>query len=134
MAIPFVGALIQPVSDVLNTVLKRVLPEDPELQRKAQSEVLQALHGQHMQELQAAMNVIVAESQGGLLARNWRPIVMLTFTACVVAHWLGYTPDNLPPEQVEHLLDIVQLGLGGYVIGRSAEKVAPAIVEAVKRR
>lgn len=134
MALPIIGALIKPVSDVLNTVLKRVLPEDPELQRKAQSEVLAALHGQHMQELQAAMAVIVAESQGGLLARNWRPIVMLTFTGLVCAHWLGFTPPNLPETVVMKLLDLVQLGLGGYVIGRSVEKVAPAVVDAIKKR
>lgn len=129
-----VASLIGPVSKMFTTVLERILPENPEAVRKAQSELLQVMHGEHMMELEAAMKVIVAESQGGLLARNWRPIVMLTFTACVVAHWLGFTPDNLPPEQVEKLLDIVQLGLGGYVIGRSAEKIAPAIVQAVTKK
>jgi len=28
---------------------------------------------------------------------------------------------------------IVELGLGGYMIGRSAEKVLPSVVEAVKK-
>jgi hypothetical protein len=32
------------------------------------------------------------------------------------------------------LWDIVQLGLGGYVIGRSIEKVAPQIAAAVAPR
>ena len=49
---------------------------------------------------------------------------MLTFVGLIVAHWLGFTPDNLPSEQVMALLDIVKIGLGGYVVGRSAEKVA----------
>jgi len=31
------------------------------------------------------------------------------------------------------LWDIVQLGLGGYVIGRSVEKVVPAIAGAIKK-
>lgn len=134
MALPLVGALAGPIAGLVNTVLKRVLPEDPEVQRKAQSEVLQVLHSEHVHELQAAMAVIVAESQGGLLARNWRPIVMLTLAAMVCAHWLGFTPPNLPDSTVLKLLDIVQLGLGGYVIGRSAEKIAPAIVQAIKAK
>lgn len=32
------------------------------------------------------------------------------------------------------LWDIVQLGLGGYVIGRSAEKIIPQVAEIVGRR
>ncbi len=31
------------------------------------------------------------------------------------------------------LWDIVEIGLGGYVIGRSAEKVLPGIVESLKK-
>lgn len=134
MAIPLVGALIKPVSSLLNTVLERVLPEDPELRRKAQSEVLQAFHNEHMQELQAAMAIIVSESQGGLLARNWRPMTMIFFATMIGMHWMGFTPPNLPEAVVMKLLDIIQLGLGGYVIGRSAEKIAPSIVEAINKK
>ena len=61
------------------------------------------------------------------LAGNWRPITMLTFTALVVCHWLGLTPDDLPDEQVDQLMQIVQIGLGGYVVGRSAEKIARVV-------
>lgn len=57
------------------------------------------------------------------LQRNWRPLLMLWFGALVGAHWLGMTPENLNPGAVSQLMDIVQLGIGGYVIGRSAEKI-----------
>jgi len=31
------------------------------------------------------------------------------------------------------LWDIVEIGLGGYIIGRSAEKVLPAILEGARK-
>jgi len=78
-------------------------------------------------ELDSAMKIIVAEAQSGSwLAQNWRPITMLTFVALIVAHWLGFTPQNMPEAQVMALLEIVKVGLGGYVLGRSGEKIAKA--------
>jgi len=58
---------------------------------------------------------------------------MLTFTALLVADWLGYTAPNLTPELKAKLYEIIQLGLGGYVIGRSIEKVAREIKEPLKK-
>ncbi len=73
-------------------------------------------------------SAITAEVQGeSWLQRSWRPLVMLWFAGLVGAHWLGLTPDTLDPGTVEGLLDIVQLGLGGYVIGRSVEKTAKTV-------
>lgn len=75
------------------------------------------------EELQAAANIIMAEANGdSWLQRNWRPVTMLTFAGLVVAHWLGWTAENLQEAEVLALLDIVKVGLGGYVIGRSVEK------------
>jgi hypothetical protein len=37
-----------------------------------------------------------------------------------------------PSRRALKLCDIVEIGLGGYVIGRSAEKVLPGIVESLK--
>lgn len=76
-------------------------------------------------ELDAARAAIVAEATGeSWLQRNWRPVTMLTFTGLVVAQWMGFTADGITPEIEAQLLDIVKVGLGGYVVGRSAEKVA----------
>ena len=70
-------------------------------------------------------DIIVAEAGGeSWLQRNWRPIVMLIFAGLVCAHWFGATPENLNQESIEGLLDIVKIGIGGYVIGQSAESVA----------
>lgn len=53
----------------------------------------------------------------------WRPLVMLTFTGLIVAKWLGYTAPGISAEMELELMSIIKIGLGGYVVGRSAEKI-----------
>jgi len=74
--------------------------------------------------LKAQSSIIIAEAQGeSWIQRNWRPVTMLAFVSLVALHWLGLTPDTLTEKEVIELLDIVEIGLGGYVVGRSAEKI-----------
>jgi hypothetical protein len=75
--------------------------------------------------VEAQRDIIVAETQSeSWFTANWRPVTMLAFVGLVIAHWLGFTAPGISEEQVMSLLDIVKIGLGGYVVGRSAEKVA----------
>ncbi len=67
------------------------------------------------------------------LAANWRPITMLTFVGLIVARWFGWAAPNLSEAEYLKLWDIVNVGLGGYVVGRSVEKIAPALVGALKK-
>lgn len=53
------------------------------------------------------------------LTATWRPITMLTFLALVVGDSLGFLPNELN----EQAWTLLQLGLGGYVVGRTGEKV-----------
>lgn len=77
--------------------------------------------------------VLVAEaSSTSWLARNWRPILMLTFTY-IIAHNYVIGPlfsvrtVPIPPDMWE----LLKLGIGGYIIGRSAEKIAPSLADAI---
>jgi len=84
---------------------------------------------------QAAADVVKAEAQSShWLAANWRPVTMLVFVGLIVARWFGWAAPNLGAEEYIKLWDIVQLGLGGYVIGRSAEKIVPALTDAMRRK
>lgn len=64
------------------------------------------------------------------LAKNWRPMTMMTFTGLVVSYWFGYAPEGLSQDTIDRLFSIVQWGITGYVGGRSAEKIAKTITEA----
>ena len=57
------------------------------------------------------------------LKTTWRPITMLIFVGLIAARWLGLAVDNIPLELEMKLMSIVQLAIGGYVIGRSGEKI-----------
>lgn len=116
-------------------LLKAVLPsvfgtldeliEDKDKRNELKASINQKLLTLDESTIKAQAGLISAEANGeSWLQRNWRPVTMLTFAGCVVAHWLGFTPENLTEAEVMGLLDIVQIGLGGYVVGRSAEKVA----------
>ena len=58
---------------------------------------------------------------------------MLTFVALIVARWLGWSAPGLAEAEALKLWDIVEIGLGGYVIGRSAEKILPALVDSRRK-
>ena len=78
--------------------------------------------------LEAQTNVIIAEAKGdSWLQRSWRPITMLFLMGLVGAYWFGFVGENLSESSVELCFHLVQIGLGGYVVGRSAEKVAKSI-------
>ena len=116
------AALVKPVSDVINNIVDKVAP-DADMAEKLKFEITKELISADNISLQTQANVIMAEANGdSWLQRNWRPMTMVTFTGLVVLHWLGFTPENLSETQVLALLDIVKVGLGGYVVGRSIEK------------
>ena len=81
--------------------------------------------------MEAQAKVITAEAQGASwLQRSWRPITMLTFLLLVVADTFGMTTFRL----AEEAWTLLQIGLGGYVVGRSAEKVLPKVTEIMRQK
>jgi len=70
-------------------------------------------------------NVIVAEAQGASwLQRNWRPLLMVMFMVIIGWNYIIapiFKVVTLPvPKQ---LWTVLMIGVGGYVSGRSAEKI-----------
>jgi hypothetical protein len=129
-----IAALLPALLPVLGDLFKRWFP-DPAEAAKAQQDMVMALLSQQAALNAAAGDIIKAEAQSKhWLAACWRPILMLTFGGLIVARWLGWSAPGISEAEVLKLWDIVQLGLGGYVIGRSIEKVAPQIAAAVAPR
>lgn len=126
------AALLPVLAPLLGDTIKRLFP-DPAEAAKAQMEIQAALLTNAAQIETAAAGIVSDEAKSGGLAAMWRPIVMLTFTALIVARWMGYSAPGISEAEVLKLWDIVQLGLGGYVIGRSVEKIVPSIAGALRR-
>ncbi len=118
-----IHALIPAVTGLIGKAIDKAVPDKDDAEKLKADITLQAM-GMAQSELQGAVQVITAEANGeSWLQRNWRPLVMLSFTGLIGAHWLGFTPENLSEAQIVALLGIVKVGIGGYVVGRSGEKI-----------
>lgn len=103
--------------------------EDERAKRRAEVTALQnealALALALERERLAAQAAIVSAEAGGAswLQRNWRPITMLSFLGLVIADAFGMLAFRL----ADQAWLLLQIGLGGYVVGRSVEKISPQV-------
>ncbi|HSH41650.1 MAG TPA: 3TM-type holin [Arenicellales bacterium] len=83
-------------------------------------------------EMKAKASIIRAEATGeSWLQRNWRPVLMLVIVSIVANNYLlaPYLQALFGPEAAlaldlpERLWDLMTLGVGGYIAGRSGEKM-----------
>jgi hypothetical protein len=114
---------VAPMVKTLFSTIDKTIDNKADAEKMKQQIQQQLLSGQ-LKELEAQASIITAEAKGGWLQRNWRPLLMITFAGLVVAHWFGFTAPNIPESVQNSLLNIVMIGVGGYVVGRSGEKIA----------
>lgn len=126
----FLGGLFEP----LNNLISRFSNAEEKL--KAQAALLEVqtkLSGKILDYETTLLNVkaevMKAEAQSShWFVAAWRPVAMLTFLSLIVADSLGFMPTPLNPR----VWDIIELGMGGYVVGRTVEKVAPKALDSLK--
>lgn len=128
----FVAKVFEPavrLVDELHTSEEERLKIKSELFR-VQTEMAMQVLQYEQQLLESKTKIVVAEAQGGSwLQRSWRPITMLTFLVLVVLDSFGILANRLAPEA----WTLLQIGLGGYVVGRSVEKVMPKLTEVMRK-
>lgn len=118
--------------DVGGKLIDRLWP-DPTQRDQARLAMLELAQKGDLVEFTGRADIVKTEAASeNWLASSWRPILMLTFGALIVARWFGWAAPNLSEAEYLKLWSIVELGLGGYVIGRSAEKIVPAAAAALK--
>lgn len=110
--------VIEKAGDIID---KFVVDKDKAIEAKAKLQTMDLSNAKTALEAQVA--IVVAETQGGWIQRNWRPLTMLCFVFIIMwNHWISVvfslpsTP--IPPQMWE----LIKLGMGGYVVGRSVEK------------
>lgn len=116
------SAILSPLASIANSVIDKVVTDKNEAQR-IKAGIATAFMAEGAAHLEAASKIIIAEANGGFLQRNWRPFTMLVFVALVVMKWMGLTDKSVSLEVELELMRLIQIGLGGYVVSRSAEKV-----------
>ena len=92
-----------------------------------------------IKQVQAQASVILAEAKSdSWLTKNWRPLLMLVFMIIIVNNFLIWpysTEMGIVAKQLDFpvwMQQLLKLGVGGYIGGRSAEKIIPATVAAWK--
>lgn len=135
----FLGGIVSPITklvDSLHTSEGEKLAIKAELLRAQTEFAAKALdYEKRLFEVQG--DIITTESKAdSWLTRSWRPLTMMTFVGLVVWFYMGKTFNWPTPDDlfVGELFGLIKLGLGGYVIGRSVEKVIPSVVGALKAK
>lgn len=127
-----ISNVFKPAADLIDELHTS---EEEKLQAKA---VLTTLENQitsqvldiQKAEVEARRDIIVAEAKGeSWLQRNWRPVLMMLFGVIIANNyilnpWLSAMLSidvtmDIPPD----MWDLLKLGVGGYVAGRSGEKI-----------
>ncbi len=131
------AAIIGILGPILGQVAKSIFP-DPADKLKAQQleqELQLAIINKANEIERAGADIVKTEAQSEhFLTATWRPILMLTFGALMVARWTGFSAPGLSEAEVLKLWSIIEIGIGGYVVGRTVEKVALPVAEALKKK
>ena len=135
--LPMLSA-IAPIAKILfNTIDKAV--EDKDLAARLKADLQTQLLQSHTQELQAAAKIIEAEAKAGWFASSWRPLLMYVLIFVLVFNYIFapiikmITGAVIGFELPGDVWTLLQIGLGGYVVGRSAESVARTLSDKPKQ-
>ena len=76
----------------------------------------------------AQAKVLAIELSGNWLQRNWRPAVMVTFAFIITYRYFLAPVFGLPAVELPvDFWDLLKIGMGGYIMGRSLEKVSEKV-------
>lgn len=126
--LPMLGA-IAPLAKILFNTIEKAVP-DKDLQAKIKAELQTQLLQSHTEELKAAASIVEAEAKAGWFASSWRPLLMYVLIFILVWNYVigpvikVFTGAIISFELPGDVWTLLNVGLGGYVIGRSAESVA----------
>jgi len=117
-----IGSVVKPISNLIDDIT--TTDEERDYAKIKLSEIENSLIIQLINFekgiIETKGKVIEAEVKGeSWLQRNWRPIAMLTFLVLVICDSFGLLAFRLS----EEAWTLLQIGIGGYVVGRSGEKI-----------
>ncbi len=138
--IPGINALIDSVGKIIGR-----FKHSPEDKAAAMLEVGKLHHSlvqdslnYEITRVNAQSKIIIAEAKSGWMSRSWRPILMFVFMAIIINNfiiWPYSTELGVVAKQLDFpgwMQDLLKLAVGGYIGGRSAEKIIPAAIGAWK--
>jgi len=129
--LPMLGA-IAPLAKILFNTIEKSVP-DKDLQEKLKAQLNEQLLKSSTEELKAAASIVEAEAKAGWFTASWRPLLMYVLIFVLVFNYIfapiikmltgAVVGFDLPGD----VWTLLQIGLGGYVVGRSGESIAKSI-------
>ncbi len=111
-------------------LIDKLIP-DQQAKAEAKLKLLELQQSGELKSLEAAMATITAEARSEhWIVAAWRPITMLTFVAIIANNYIIYPYLSLfftsaPMLEIPaDMWALLKIGLGGYIFGRSAEKLS----------
>jgi len=139
--IPIIGTLI----DAGLSLFKTYFPPDLTPEQKAQLEAGEQKFKESLTTslidysktiLEQQASIVRAETQSdSWLTKNWRPLTMITFVVIIANNYILYPYLSLFWDKAPMLTiptdmwQLLKIGIGGYVVGRSVEKSVKVYTE-----
>jgi len=119
------GEAVKGVTDLVGQFV-----EDKDKSNELETAIKNKLIGLEQEVVRAQRDTIVAEANSqSFIARNWRPIMMLTFVFIIANNYILFPYVQLfggaavELEIPDAMWGLLKIGVGGYVMGRSGEKM-----------
>ena len=117
---------------LIGSIFDKIFP-DKEKADEAKFKMMALMQSGDIELTKQAGSIITAEANSEhWIVASWRPVTMLVFVAIIANNymlypylslfWVDAPILTLPPD----LWDLLKIGLGGYVVGRSTEKAVKA--------
>jgi len=123
---------VAPLAKILFSTIEKSVP-DKDLQAKLKADLQTQLLQSSTQELKAAASIVEAEAKAGWFTASWRPLLMYVLIFILIWNYIlgpivkfffaAAITIDLPGD----VWTLLQIGLGGYVVGRSGESIAKSL-------
>lgn len=135
---PLLGPLLELINGPVFSIIDKLIP-DSNLNSKLKAEIRQKTISHESEIVGAQRHILLQEiSQGSLLTRSWRPVLMYIIILFLLVYGLIlplgdlFTPAKLAfnprwQEIPDGFWSLLNLGVGGYIGGRSLEKIATTV-------
>jgi len=121
--------LITALAPILGDLVKRLIPDSDksnEIEREIKLSLLE--HADSIEALRG--KIVLSESQStSWITATWRPLLMMVMVVIIALNYLMFPLVNifidipLSLDLPDELWQLLQIGVGGYIVGRSGEKM-----------
>jgi hypothetical protein len=125
------GAGVKETVDSIGNAIDKIDKSDEKLEMQLKyKQLLTEIDGSFLEYenklLESRSKIVESETKGeSWLQRSWRPILMLLCMAIIMNNYILVPYFKIPMAVLDdHIWDLIQMGTGGYVAGRSLEKIS----------